>query len=312
ETNLYGQYAIWRMWMDPDREHYVGRLTKKELRALLEFIKECYSICDLETFAHRVASRLAKIVSSEIISHNGVKPWRERNASTTYRLHAHTCSEKKILEQRVHEHPGVSHNGKTRETAQGHLGLHNNFHPRMELKCGIVPRSIKQVAINCKTKNLAVHKLLLNLLSPHLHQAYRNAQTITHMQEKLILFDRGLDRLHLGLIVLTADRKVRLATESAVKQLTNYLGHGSLRGNRLPESLWRWVKQQEVAPGGKDDVLPRRSPLVLERDGRRLVIRLVSDFDQNLLLLEEHPTTVQLQSLVPFGLSPRETQVLDF
>ena len=39
------------------------RLTKKELRALLEFIKECYPICDLETFAQRVVSRLAKIVS---------------------------------------------------------------------------------------------------------------------------------------------------------------------------------------------------------------------------------------------------------
>jgi hypothetical protein len=29
----------------------VERLTKKELRALLEFIKECYPICELETFA---------------------------------------------------------------------------------------------------------------------------------------------------------------------------------------------------------------------------------------------------------------------
>ncbi len=42
------------------------------------------------------------------------------------------------------------------------------------------------------------------------------------------------------------------------------------------------------------------------------MIRLISDLDQNLLQLEEHPTPVQLQSLVPFGLSPRETQVLDW
>jgi hypothetical protein len=38
------------------------RLTKTELRALLEFIKECYPICDLETFSQRVVSRLSKIV----------------------------------------------------------------------------------------------------------------------------------------------------------------------------------------------------------------------------------------------------------
>src|SRR5215831_18748405 len=140
--------------MDPDWEHYVGRLTKKELRALLECIKECYLICDLETFAQRVVSRLSKIVSSEIISHNEVKPRKKQNASTTYRLHAHTCSENKILEQRVHELPGVSDNGKIGETAQGHPGLHDNFHPRMEVKYGIVARSLEQVAINCKTKNL--------------------------------------------------------------------------------------------------------------------------------------------------------------
>ena len=46
------------------------RLTKKDLRALLEFIKECYPICDLETFAHRVVSRLSKIVPTEFISYD--------------------------------------------------------------------------------------------------------------------------------------------------------------------------------------------------------------------------------------------------
>jgi DNA-binding CsgD family transcriptional regulator len=80
----------------------------------------------------------------------------------------------------------------------------------------------------------------------------------------------------------------------------------------VPESLWRWVKQHEVLPIAREDVPLRQSQLTLEREGKRLVIRLVSDLDQNLLLLEEHPTAVQLQSLVPFGLSPREAQVLDW
>jgi DNA-binding CsgD family transcriptional regulator len=292
------------------------RLTKKELRALLECIKECYPICDLETFRQRVVSRLSKIVSAEIISYNGNKPYRPRNVCATYPHAAYTSSQKKIFEPHMSEHPVVVHYGKTHDTAQGQfhrLGLDNKFYPRMEVKYGIVPRSIKQVAVNCKRKNLGVHdKLLLKLLSPHLNQAYRNAQTITHMQQKLTLVDRALYRLNIGLIVLTPNRKVRLATTRAVQQVTNYLGCGSLRGNRLPESLWSWVKQQEVALIGKDDVLLRRSPLVLEREGKRLVIRLVSDSDQNLLLLEEHPRTMQIQSLVPFGVSPREAQVLDW
>ena len=291
------------------------RLKKKELRALFEFIKECYPICDLETFSQRVVSRLSKIVPAEFITYNGVNPRKRRNICAPYPHVACTTSQKKIFQPRVGEQPIVILHGKTRETTQGlfrRLGLHNKFYPRLA-KYRTVPRLIKQGAVNCKTKNLAVHeKFLLKLLSPHLNQAYRNAQTVTHIQQKLTLVDRALDRLHLGIIVLTPNRKVLLATESAVKQVTNYLGHGSLKGNRLPESLWRWIKQQEVAPSGKDDVLLRRSPLVLEREGKRLVIRLVSDLDQRLLLLEEHPTTMQLQSLVPFGLSPREAQVLDW
>jgi hypothetical protein len=53
------------------------RLTKKELRAFLEFIKECYPICDLETFGQRVVSRLSKIVPPECISYNGgsIREW---------------------------------------------------------------------------------------------------------------------------------------------------------------------------------------------------------------------------------------------
>jgi Bacterial regulatory proteins, luxR family len=80
----------------------------------------------------------------------------------------------------------------------------------------------------------------------------------------------------------------------------------------VPESLWRWVKQHEVLPIAREDVPLRQSQLTLEREGKRLMIRLVSDLDQNLLMLEEHPTTTQLQSLMPFGLSPREAQVLDW
>jgi hypothetical protein len=72
------------------------RLTKKELRALLEFIKECYPICDRQTFAQRVVSRLSKIVPTEIISHYAVKPRMERNACATYPHAAYTPSQKKI------------------------------------------------------------------------------------------------------------------------------------------------------------------------------------------------------------------------
>jgi DNA-binding CsgD family transcriptional regulator len=193
------------------------------------------------------------------------------------------------------------------------LGLHNKFYRHLGEKDRLTPGLRREIAANCTAKNLALHdKFLLKLLSPHLIQAYRNAQTVTHMQQKLTLVDQALYRLNFGLIFLTLDGKIHLATTGAMQQLTSYLGPQCLRKSRLPAPLWTWVKQQEVAPSGNDEVLLRRSPLVLEREGKRLVIRIVSDLDQSLLLLEEHPTAMQPQSLVPFGLSPRETQVLSW
>jgi DNA-binding CsgD family transcriptional regulator len=284
------------------------RLTKTELRTLLECIKECYPICDLESFAQRVVSRRSKIVSTEIvISYRGVNPRRGRNAHAAYLPRAYRHYENITFHQRVHER-------KTRDSGQGRrVRLHNAFHRGTDVKCQIAPRLINHGGLNHTSKDFGPRKkLFIKLLSPHRNQAYRNAQTFTHMQQKLTLVDQALDRLHLGIIVLTADRKVRLATASAVKQVTNYLGHQCLRGNRLPEPLRTWIKQQEVVVKEKGDVVLQRNPLVLAREGKRLVIRFVSDLDQSLLLLEEHPTTMQLQSLVPFGLSPREAQVLDW
>jgi hypothetical protein len=164
----------------------------------------------------------------------------------------------------VREDPVIIHHGKTRETTQGlvqHLGLHNKFYPGLDAKYRIAPRLIKHAAVDCRVKDFAPRKkFLLNLLSPYLTQAYRNAQTVTHIQQKLTLVDRALDRLHLRIIVLTPDRKVRLATESAVPQVTNYLGRQCLRGKPLAESLWRWVKQQEVALKGKTTFFCNRTP----------------------------------------------------
>jgi DNA-binding CsgD family transcriptional regulator len=289
------------------------RLTKTELRALLECIKECYPICDLESFAQRVVSRLSKIVPAEIISHNGSSPGE--SGLRIWPIHnGDTLSKNEIFERRASAHPVITHRGKTRDTAHGQFHrLESENNPNLGGKWRIAQRLVNQAAVNCKSKNLAIHeKLLFKLLSPHLNQAYHNAQTFTHMQHKLSLIDQALYRLDIGLIFLTPDGKIRLATTWAMQRLTRYLGLQSLRNNRLPEPLWRWVKQQEIPPRGKDDVLLRRSPFMLEHQGKRLVIRLVSDLDQRLLILEEHPTPVQLQSLVPFGVSPREAQVLDW
>ena len=63
------------------------RLTKKELRALLEFIKVFYPNGDFKTFSQRVFSRLSKIVHTEICDLTVDLP-QPTDASATYRASA--------------------------------------------------------------------------------------------------------------------------------------------------------------------------------------------------------------------------------
>ncbi len=51
---------------------------------------------------------------------------------------------------------------------------------------------------------------------------------------------------------------------------------------------------------------------MVDRDGKRLVVRLVSDFGQSLLLLEEQRTRVDSRCLESLGLTRREAEVLSW
>ena len=92
------------------------RLTKKELRTLLECIKECYPLCDLETFTQRLVSRLAKIVPAEIFLENGLNQPKRRHTCATYPHHACSPTVSKILEQRVYDHRPLIRDGNARDT----------------------------------------------------------------------------------------------------------------------------------------------------------------------------------------------------
>jgi DNA-binding CsgD family transcriptional regulator len=308
------------------------QLRKRDLLALLEFIKECYGIYDIDAFAHRVISKLPKIVPSDITSYNEVNPRRKRNHYLAWPQDAYGPSENRIFEQHMHEHPLIVHNQKTRDTRAlkisdfltqrkfHRLALYNEFFRPLSVEYQIAfglpspPSLTIGIALNRTRRDFSERdRLLLNLLSPHLIQAYRNAEAFTRIQQEMAVLKQTLEKLDRGVIVLTPNGRVRLATARAVQRLKEYFGSGSQQGNRLPESLQRWVRHQEALLEVEDDALSPRKPLVVERKGKRLVVRLVSDSDQSmLLLLEEQQMSIYPASLEPLGLARRQAEVLSW
>jgi len=167
--------------------------------------------------------------------------------------------------------------------------------------------SLVGISLNCSRRNFTERdRLILNLLRPHLAQAYQNARHYHQIQQNLTQLHQSLDRL--GLIIVNTSGQIQLMTSQATQCLQNYFAKPI--NSQLPDFLWAWVKYQ-ISSIEKSDSQEACLPLRVEHAGKQLVIRLVieSDKDRYLLLIEE-----QVLSLLPalnlLGLSSRETEIL--
>jgi DNA-binding CsgD family transcriptional regulator len=149
------------------------------------------------------------------------------------------------------------------------------------------------------------HRALLNLLGPHFNQAYGNAALVGRLREELETLRRGVEDLGQALLLLDGHR-VSMTTPRATRLIGAYAG--PIRRGCLPDAIRSWLVREDRARAVAD-TLPQ--PLLLERSGRRLIVRLVSRPGQRVLLLEEEQDQpLEPRTLEVLGLSRRESEVL--
>jgi DNA-binding CsgD family transcriptional regulator len=165
------------------------------------------------------------------------------------------------------------------------------------------------ISLNRSQRNFTERdRLILNLLTPHLSQAHRNAQQYQRLQQDLSQLHQTLN--HLGLVVLSAEGQVQEVTPQAMEWLEAYFPQPT-SSFQLPDHLWAWVKYQISCATLDSNFSKTQLPLRIEQAGRQLVIRLVVEqrSERYLLLLEEQTLSLS-KSLELLGLSQRETEVL--
>jgi DNA-binding CsgD family transcriptional regulator len=96
--------------------------------------------------------------------------------------------------------------------------------------------------------------------------------------------------------LLDPDGEIELSSPDAERWLAEHFGAAEHPG-WLPRPVAEWL------------ALPPRPPLVSERDGRRLTVRLLPG-DPHALLLEEEVASFRTAALDGLGLTARETEVL--
>jgi DNA-binding CsgD family transcriptional regulator len=172
-----------------------------------------------------------------------------------------------------------------------------------------VEASLVAVSLNRGQRSFTERdRLILNLLRPHLFQAYCNVQHYQQLQTDLDQLQQSLN--HLGVVILNALGRVQSIAPQAIKWLETYFSQPTCTAH-LPDHLWSWVKHQITQLTKTPDLPQSCLPLRIQQADKELVIRLVIEQpgERYLLLLEEQ-TPSPMNSLALLGLSQRETEVL--
>jgi DNA-binding CsgD family transcriptional regulator len=295
----------------------------------MEFLREIYTVSDLHALRSRLIATLPKLVPADMTTYHEMNPAQATSENWVEPPELGTAFWAQIWAQYMTEHPVLTYNLRTQDgrafkisdflaQSQFHrLGLYNEFFHRMGVEdvmsfaLSMSPSHVIGMGLHRSKRNFSERdRLRLNLLRPHLSQTYRNAAVVTRMQQELTLVKQGVEKLDQGIIVLTQNGRVQLMTARAQQWVEAYFGVPAGLTDTLPAALERWFKHQEALLLGTDTVPPTREPLVAEREGKRLVVRLLAEGEHYLLLLEEQRTTLSPEALKSLGLTRREAEVL--
>ena len=113
-----------------------------------------------------------------------------------------------------------------------------------------------------------------------------------------------------AMIILKRKGRVQWMTEPARHCVAEFFGDLPAQTNRLPKPMIRWIERHGRERDDKSSALPKST--VIERNGERLVVRLVTDRQEgiHLVRLEKQRQATSAGSLKRLGLSRRETEVL--
>jgi DNA-binding CsgD family transcriptional regulator len=309
------------------------RVSQRDLEALLAFLRGIYGHQGLESFVPYIVSRLSEVVASEWTSFNEVDPQNNKADVLVHPVLPRFSGREEALEvfeRYVHEHPLVRYFQQTGDgralkisdfLAPGRFHeteLYNEFFKKIGVEDQIAiilpspPPLVVGIALNRGKRNFSERdRLVLDLLRSHLVQAYRNAESVTRLEQDSAYVQQAMDELDRGLVVLAKNGRVRLCTDAARRSLSQYF-EPAPDADHLPESLERWVQHQRTLASGHGGFPPPREPLVLDRAQHRLVVRFVEDHpeDQDLLLLEDRSSPFSAASLGSLGLTPREVEIV--
>ncbi len=314
-------------------------LSIEDIEQLNRSIYQLYTLRDLDTFGLEALSIVDRLVPGELPmfhTNNGITPQLDYSCLGGFRL---TADLEKTMHQHFGSHPIVENMPQTLTGAhkisdfvtqqQLHQfeGLYQQFLRLYKIEDQMILflpdvtpdswQNISQLGTklvgftqNRTQRNFTERdRIILNLLRPHLAQAYTNVQQHHQLQQENHQLQRSLN--HLGTIVLDSEQQIVSIAPQAIIWLETYFAKSICSHQQLPDRLQSWLRYQIDCLTKNSDLSHVCLPLRIQCDGRELTIGVTIEPERTryLLLLTEQ-TLSPLNSLALLGLSQRETEVL--
>lgn len=296
--------------------HSTGLLSEDDYLALLRGIEAINACPTVEEFPACVTREVGRLVPNNLAGYNEVRLREGRMIAEIQPPVPHFNRD--ILprfEKLMHEHPLIQYSNQTGDgqtlkisdflsLEEFHAsGLYQQVYGPIgaedQIACTVIPEKdvIIGIALNRPQTDFSERdRRMLNLLRPHIIQAYTNLRRLTLQQEEKENLHHAFHAIGRGVIAVDEAGALPHATSGALETLGRYLPIPLGETPRLPRELATWLD------GGAS------APFRLRREGSCVVIHLAAAPKHRLLILSEEPS--EKNPLPSYQLTPRETEVL--
>jgi DNA-binding CsgD family transcriptional regulator len=287
----------------------MSRVSTADLRDALDFVAEAHAFEDLDAFRHGILPGLQRLLPCDLVGYNEVDPGGEALVLT----HPWQVPDAANLElpRLAHEHPliSVQMNGdlgaykisdflsaRQFHALELYAGLYSQIGAEDQIAFGLHGPVVIGIAMNRDRRSFGERdRAMLDLLRPHLAQAYNRAHERERAGALLAALERGLAERGSAVVLVERDGTLAHLTGAALEILDRYFPER--RGAALPAALADWL--QEGAAG----------PLVVSSAAGTLAIRAQPGTGATMLTLSDEPALTP-ERLAPLGLTRRQSEVL--
>ena len=265
-----------------------GRLSQRDLRATLAFLRANYAVQDHEGFIANVVHGLPRVIASDLTAYCEIDPARQTSTNWLDRPEVDTPEAARIWQTYMLEMPVVAHyvsSGDGRALRITDFMAQRQFRGTGVYAEHYRPKRLEYVLATCVpspqlTIAMGLHReyrdftdderTALELLRPHLIQGWQNAQAIRRLKREAET-GRALVAANPDVVVLRSDGAALVVGERAGRVLSSFFP--GTPPAAVPEELVAWARRMMQRLTGSDDVPDRCAPFVRSAGGARLTVR---------------------------------------